>query len=75
MLIYYDTTRDNQVMAFYTGGSNSTVWAAKGYTALEVRNDSFLARQVAAAGRDCRLVFNSGNDTVVLSPHPDNRIE
>jgi hypothetical protein len=54
MIVYYDTGNSNQVMAIYTGDTNSTAWDTAGYTQASV-NDVNLQQDILNNGRDCQV--------------------
>ena len=54
MIVFYNASDSNQVMAVYTHNTTSTVWTDAGYTRIDI-GDSF-----PAVTRDHRLVINSG---------------
>lgn len=64
MIVYYDTTSSNQVMAIYSEGTSSTVWTTAGYTQASV-NDPTLIQAVKDNGRDCTVTVVDSVVTVV----------
>jgi len=64
MLIFTDPKKNHQVMAIYTHGTHSTVWAELGYERHEIDENADIYR----LGRDCYVEFAAdGTITAVNS--------
>lgn len=66
MQIYYDPS-DGQVMAYYTGVTNSIVWGELGYLMYNTEAIA-IVNGISRWGRDCQLVFNEQGEGVTVIP-------
>lgn len=57
MIVFYDPTNLNQVMAVYSHGTDSVIWENLGYVMQEITDERH-QRDIARLKRDSRLVFN-----------------
>ena len=79
MIVFYDPNDSNQVMALYTGGTNSVAWTDQGFVRAEV-NDPELQEEIDRYARDCTVAVVDGQVTGCTSrvnrvqPIPDPRI-
>ena len=79
MIIFYDPKNGNQVVALYTGNTNSKLWTDQGFVRAEV-NDPELQKLVDGYSRDCTVDIVDGQvtgctpKTNAVQPTPDPEI-
>ena len=67
MIVFYDPNDGNQVMAVYSGDTDSTVWTARGYLRAEV-NDAGLQGDI---DREFSVTIVNGEVTAIAArPNP-----
>ena len=69
MIIFYDPNDNNQIMAKYTEGTNSTVWGDRGYLQAEVLDEALFL----SLDRDHTVVVS--DDVVISTAARTNRVE
>ena len=57
MIVFYNPSDSNQVMAIYTHGTSSSVWTDLGYLGMTVSEEARIS-ELNLYSRDCRLVLD-----------------
>lgn len=70
MIVFYDPSNGNQVMAVYSHDTTSKAWTDAGYVRAEV--DEAIRGEAMRAGRDAKVVLDGQGRVrqVVPSPNP-----